>query len=286
MKASRMIGIGLTVALLAVGAAVPALAGGWAVVTLDSLPQGVAPGAAFTIGFTVRQHGVTPLPNLDPAPQVTAKNAQTGEVVRSTATDDGPRGHYAARLTFPSSGEWNWGILAFGGQQQPMPPILVASADSSVSELARAAAPTPTMLGIVSAVLAALGIGLALRRRFVISGIAILLAAIGGGVSIRGSTLVPPTPEAAPPVTQAQGATLFVAKGCVVCHVNGHVQESESSSLSIGPDLTLYRNDPAFLVGWLAEPVSVRPTATMPDLGLSSDEIDALIEFLNGGGDA
>ena len=86
MKASRMIGIGLTVALLAVGVAVPAFAGGWAVVTLDSLPQGVAPGAAFTIGFTVRQHGVTPLSNLDPAPQVTAKNAQTGEVVRSTAT--------------------------------------------------------------------------------------------------------------------------------------------------------------------------------------------------------
>jgi len=129
MKAPRMIGIGLTVALLAVGAAVPAFAGGWAVVTLDSLPQGVAPGAAFTIGFTVRQHGVTPLSNLDPAPQVTAKNAQTGEVVRSTATDDGPRGHYVARLTFPSSGEWSWGIQAFGGQQ-PMPPILKLVSDT------------------------------------------------------------------------------------------------------------------------------------------------------------
>ena len=285
MKASRMIGIGLTVALLAVGVAIPAFAGGWAVVTLDSLPQGVAPGAAFTIGFTVRQHGVTPLSNLDPAPQVTAKNAQTGEVVRSTATDDGPRGHYVARLTFPSSGEWSWGIQAFGGQQ-PMPPILVADADPSVSEVASAAAPTPTVLGIVSAVLAALGIGLAFRRRFVISGIVILLAAVGAGVSMRGSEWVPPAPEAAPPATQAQGAALFVAKGCVVCHVNRSVQESESSSLSIGPDLTRYSNDPAFLAGWLAEPVSVRPTATMPDLGLKPDEIDALIAFLNGEGDA
>jgi mono/diheme cytochrome c family protein len=284
MKASRMIGIGLTVALLAVGVAIPAFAGGWAVVTLDSLPQGVAPGAAFTIGFTVRQHGVTPLSNLDPAPQVTAKNAQTGEVVRSTATDDGPRGHYAARLALPSSGEWGWGIQAFGGQQQPMPPILVA--DPSVSEVASAAAPTPTVLGIVSAVLAALGIGLAFRRRFVISGIAILLAAIGAGVSIRGSEWVPPAPEAAPPAAQAQGAALFVAKGCVVCHVNSNVQESESFSLSIGPDLTRYSNDPAFLAGWLAEPVSIRPTASMPDLGLNPDEIDALIAFLNGEGDA
>src|SRR3990172_8503063 len=136
MKARSLIGVGLVVLVLGVGTVVPGFAGGWAVVTLDSLPQGVAPGAAFTIGFTVRQHGVTPLSNLDPAPQVTARNAQTGEVVRSTATDDGPRGHYVAQLTFPSSGEWNWGIQAFGGQQQPMPPILVASADSSVSELA------------------------------------------------------------------------------------------------------------------------------------------------------
>jgi cytochrome c2 len=79
---------------------------------------------------------------------------------------------------------------------------------------------------------------------------------------------------------------LFVAIGCVVCHVNSNVQESESFSLSIGPDLTRYGNDPAFLAGWLADPVSVRPTATMPDLGLKPDEIDALIAFLNGEGDA
>ena len=284
MKARSLFGVGLVVLALGVGTVVPGFAGGWAVVTLDSLPEGVVPDVEFPIGFTVRQHGVTPLSNLDPAPQVTARNAQTGEVVRSTATDDGPRGHYVAQLTFPSSGEWGWGIQAFGGQQQRMPPILVA--DPSVSEVASAAAPTPTVLGIVSAVLAALGIGLAFRRRFVISGIAILLAAIGAGVSIRGSEWVPPAPEAAPQPTQAQGAALFVAKGCVVCHVNSNVQESESFSLSIGPDLTRYSNDPAFLAGWLAEPVSVRPTATMPDLGLKPDEIDALIAFLNGEGDA
>ena len=286
MKARSLIGVGVVVLVLGVGTVVPGFAGGWAVVTLDSLPQGVSPGAAFTIGFTVRQHGVTPLSNLDPAPQVTAKNAQTGEVVRSTATDDGPRGHYAARLTFPSSGEWSWGIQAFGGQQQPMPPILVADADPSVSEVASAAAPTPSVLGIVSAVLAALGIGLAFRRRFVISGIAILLAAIGAGVSIRGSEWVPPTAEAAPPAAQDHGAALFVAKGCVVCHVNGNVQESESFSLSIGPDLTRYSNDPAFLAGWLADPADVRPATRMPDLGLKPDEIDALIAFLNGEEDA
>jgi len=50
------------VALLAL--ATPALAGGWAVVTLDSLPREVRAGASFQLGFTVLQHGKTPT-NLD-----------------------------------------------------------------------------------------------------------------------------------------------------------------------------------------------------------------------------
>jgi cytochrome c2 len=62
--------------------------------------------------------------------------------------------------------------------------------------------------------------------------------------------------------------------------------DSESISISIGPDLTLYSNDPAFLARWLAGPASVRPATTMPDLGLKAGEIDALIAFLNGEGDA
>ena len=45
-------------ALLAL--AIPALAGGWAVLTLDSLPREVRAGAGIQLGFVVRQHGKTP----------------------------------------------------------------------------------------------------------------------------------------------------------------------------------------------------------------------------------
>jgi len=74
---------------------------------------------------------------------------------------------------------------------------------------------------------------------------------------------------------------LFLAKGCVMCHVHQAVPESAQVSLSIGPDLSQYHNSPDFLRSWLANPSGVRPSTGMPDLGLSAGEIDALIAFLN-----
>jgi len=46
-------------ALLALAA--PALAGGWAVITLDSLPKEVRAGQPLHLGFVIRQHGRTPV---------------------------------------------------------------------------------------------------------------------------------------------------------------------------------------------------------------------------------
>ena len=43
--------------LLSVVLAIPAFAGGWAIITLDELPTGVVAGEPLTIGFTVLQHG-------------------------------------------------------------------------------------------------------------------------------------------------------------------------------------------------------------------------------------
>jgi len=283
MKARSLIGVGLVVLVLGVGTVVPGFAGGWAVVTLDSLPEGVVPGVDFTIGFTVRQHGVTLLSDLNPAPVVTAKHTESDEVVRSIAAPEGGPGHYAAQLSLPSSGEWYWGILAFGPEAQSMPPLVVSAARASA---ASEPASMPTALAVMAAGLAVLGIGLAFRRHFAVSGLAIILAAVLGGVFFAGVDPSPSIAEAIPVAATDEGAALFVAKGCVVCHVNGNVQESESFSLSIGPDLTRYSNDPAFLAGWLADPADVRPTAKMPDLELNPDEIDALIAFLNGEGDA
>jgi cytochrome c2 len=183
-----------------------------------------------------------------------------------------------------------------------MPPIVVAEGGES----AITAISLPTLLSaagagdpapaILAAVLAAAGIALAIRRHFLISGIALLLSVAAAGVWI-GRTAPMAVAEAAPPpagtveradtmALDERGATLFQAKGCVMCHVDQDLAESEGVSLSIGPDLTQYRNDPAFLENWLANPAAVRPATEMPDLDLSAEEIEALIAFLNADTDA
>jgi len=84
-------------------------------------------------------------------------------------------------------------------------------------------------------------------------------------------------PDSTTPDTVAQGVALFRAKGCVSCH---HHAAVEGSWGSVGPDLTAYDADPAFLSRWLRDPAAVRPNTLMPNLGLEQDEIEALIAFL------
>jgi mono/diheme cytochrome c family protein len=147
-------------------------------------------------------------------------------------------------------------------------------------------ASSPVPIALAAAALAVAGIGLAFRRRFVLSGVAIAVAAVVGGASMARSTPAVTVAEAASLSAYDQGAALFLAKGCVVCHMNRDLVDSESFALSIGPDLSQYSNDPAFLLGWLADPAAVRAGAQMPDLELSAEEIESLIAFLNGEGGA
>ncbi|MDO9174350.1 MAG: hypothetical protein Q7V62_06055, partial [Actinomycetota bacterium] len=53
--------VGLLIAVLAIiGLGATAGAGGWAVTTLDAMPT-PRPGEPVDVGFTIRQHGVTPI---------------------------------------------------------------------------------------------------------------------------------------------------------------------------------------------------------------------------------
>ena len=90
-----------------------------------------------------------------------------------------------------------------------------------------------------------------------------------------------PAPAAPSATTAAvQGAQLFVAKGCITCHSHSAVTGARSLG-PIGPDLSAYRNDPAYLRTWLKDPAAVKPRTEMPNLGLTAEEIEALIAFLN-----
>jgi hypothetical protein len=122
MLSRTSVSVGLAL-LLALVFAFPAFAGGWAVITLDELPADVIAGEPLTIGFTVRQHGVTLMDGLYPT--VTSTLSKEEHLVVQ-AEADGKPGHYTATLTFPKEGNWEWSIQAFS-MDQPMPTLRVTA---------------------------------------------------------------------------------------------------------------------------------------------------------------
>jgi cytochrome c oxidase subunit 2 len=86
----------------------------------------------------------------------------------------------------------------------------------------------------------------------------------------------------------ATGKDLFLNKGCVACHV---IQGVSDSASTVAPDLTHIASRDVIagaslqfteddLKAWLADPPYMKPGSYMPNLHLSSDEIDALIAYL------
>ena len=85
--------------------AVPALAafrGGWAVITVEELPDHAAVGEPLALEFTVRQHGVEPMRDLTPVVEATA----AGKTERVRASAAGSKvGLYTATLIPPAAGD-------------------------------------------------------------------------------------------------------------------------------------------------------------------------------------
>jgi cytochrome c oxidase subunit II len=96
----------------------------------------------------------------------------------------------------------------------------------------------------------------------------------------------------------AEGAELFAtgqfAEGlnCASCHaVESKLTDGEAPAPATGPNLTHFASRGTFasalkdnnaenLSDWLADPADMKPGARMPDLGLSQEEIDALVAYL------
>src|SRR5215212_4926705 len=160
------ISIGLAL-LLALVFVFPAFAGGWAVITLDELASQVTVGEPLTIGFTVLQHGRTPMSDLYPV--ITAK-LSSAETMTFSAEQDGKPGHYVATLTFPKEGNWEWTIQAFT-MQQPMPTLTVNApnvASASQPVKTEAASGSVSLLLIMRVLVfgaALVGLVIALRRK-------------------------------------------------------------------------------------------------------------------------
>lgn len=191
--------------------------GGWAVITLDDVPDAVVSGKPVTLTFTVRQHGHTLLDNLRPSIDAQAR----GTHIRADAVPAGGKGRYTSTFTLPDTGQWRLTINSgWGTSHVDLEPIAV----------------------------------------------------IGPGQS---------SPAYA---TGERGRRLFVAKGCVTCHLHSDV--AGSGVVQVGPALTALRLPADFLQKFLADP-SILPPAQqtnggMPNLELKPAEITALVAFLNG----
>lgn len=288
------ISIGLAL-LLALVFVFPAFAGGWAVITLDELPTDVVAGKPLTIGFTVLQHGRTPMSDIDPT--VTAKLSFDEKLVVH-AEPQGEPGHYVATLTFPKEGDWEWSIQAFT-MDQPMPVLTVAvpgaaSASQPVEAEAVPASISPLLIFRALAFgIALVGLILAFRRKSrLVGALTGLCLLVGIGTFITGAT----TPEvaaqsklsseisAAPSVSQVEmGRQLFIAKGCITCHVNSKAARgSEYWTIEMGaPNLSNFSASPEVLFVRLKDPAAAKSDTKMPNLGLKETEIEALIAFIN-----
>lgn len=280
--------------LLSVVLAIPVFAGGWAVITLDEIPTGVVAGEPLTIGFTVLQHGKTPMEGLDPTITATSSNSESFMV---HAKPEGETGHYAATLTFPAEGNWTWSIRAFS-MEQVMPELSVAapSATSANQQPVAVAAPISAVLivRVLALVIGLAGLVVAYQRKSRLAvGVTAVCLLVGLGSFVIGSG-VPESVEAqsksaveaasAPSISQVElGRQLFLAKGCITCHYNSKAaSESEYWTIDMGaPNLSKFSASPEALRLRLKDPTLVKSDTQMPNLGLKETEIEALIAFIN-----
>jgi len=127
-------------AVVVLAAAVRLGAGGWAVVTLDTLPESAVVATPLRLSFTVRQHGQTLMDGLQPRVQAVAGTDR----VEGAALPTGQKGQYAATLTFPRPADWVITVdSGFMTSRLTLLPLPV------VSEAAHAASPlTPVGRGL------------------------------------------------------------------------------------------------------------------------------------------
>jgi mono/diheme cytochrome c family protein len=249
---NRILTTVLLVALLVTLLVQPSFAGGWTVVTLDQLPQDVQAGERVQVGFQVQQHGVHPLVLGPGEAIIIARRQDSGERIEAVAEASGEPGHYTAEILFPTGGVWTWEVRPGGFPPAAMPDLVVAP---GIAQPAAQDQPEPGGWGG--------------WRQFL-------------------ALLQPPPAVAAPSANLkletdpvAYGKSLFVAKGCVTCHIHGRV--AIKFSVAVGPDLTDYKVIPEYVAVWLKDPKSIKPQTAMPQLQLSKSEIDALVAFLSAG---
>ena len=101
--------------------AIPAFTGGWAVTTVEHLPDYAVAGRPLTLTFTVRQHGTHPLPGLKPRIEsVSGDERRTYDAAPAGASS----GRYAGTVILPRAGNWTITIHSgFGNSRTTLVPL-------------------------------------------------------------------------------------------------------------------------------------------------------------------
>ena len=171
------------VALAAVAAAalavwaVPAAAGGWAVTTLDEAPGELRVGETHRLGYTIRQHGVSPVDIAGTA--LIARRG--GQTLRFGGTPQGTTGHHVAEVTLPAGGRWELEIVQGPFGTQSLGSVVATSATAPAATTGReppAAALAVARVALPLAALVAVGIAVVQLR-------ALLAARHRGNAAVR-----------------------------------------------------------------------------------------------------
>lgn len=136
MRTRHVAGIAVAAALVVPSSAV---AGGFATVGVDPLPDGVGAGKPWQVQLTILQHGRTPLDGL--APKLIVERGS----VRQTfaARPAGRPGVYRARVVFPNAGTWNYVVDDGFTMTHTFPPVHVRAGGGGKTPVAVAGAGVP-----------------------------------------------------------------------------------------------------------------------------------------------
>lgn len=103
-------------------------AGGWAVVTVETLPEQFVIGTPTTLTFSVRQHGIRLVPGLRANVSANLRDKQ----INANASPGKEPGYYTASFTLPEPGRWTISIQSgFGASGLTLMPIEAVAASAT-----------------------------------------------------------------------------------------------------------------------------------------------------------
>ena len=128
---------------------------------------------------------------------------------------------------------------------------------------------------------------LALTAVCLLTGVILLVAGAGAASRVEAqakSESAAVNAEGESSLSQVEyGRQLFIAKGCITCHVNTRAaSRSEYWTIEMGAtNLSNFSASPEVLFIRLKDPAAAKSDTKMPNLALKEEEIEALIAFLN-----